>query len=50
MLLKHWKMKQTIGGIVGILLGTLGTTFLEKVLVGKGVHAGKGTFRVGQNF
>ena len=43
--------KKQIGGLLSILLGTLGASLLGNLLAGKGtVRAGEGTIRAGGNF
>ena len=43
--------KEQKGGILSMLLGTLGASLLGNLLTGKGtIRAGKGTIRAGQDF
>ena len=45
------KAKEQKGRFFGMLLGTLGSSLLRNMLVGKGViRAGEGMIRAGQNF
>ena len=43
--------KEQKGGFLGMLLGTLGSSLLGKLLTGKGkIRAGEGTIRAGEKF
>ena len=45
------KAKKQIGEFIGIILVTLGASFLRNLLTGKGtIRAGKGTVETGENF
>ena len=45
------EVKKQKGGFLGMLLGTLGASFLANLLTGKGkIRAGEGTIRLGENF
>ena len=44
------KQKKQKGGLLGMLLGTLGASLLGSLLTGKGtIRAGEGTIRAGEN-